>query len=187
MAEREMLGEVYIPPTQCHCKDYTNIGKISFHRQDHKFIKVECPVLFCLAISIPSLSVSPYTVTPQSATLYVPNLLVTSNCSAQLCMSANCGGCHSIFYRSCPVHKLESEVAVLKFKLGLTIHKTRQEACWQDFSLASYSNAILHSAPLPSEDVSGSPPVSLTPTTYYPASTPSLPQSKSFSSLNPDI
>lgn len=77
MAEREMLGEVYIPPTQCHCKDYTNIGKISFHRQDHKFIKVECPVLFCLAISIPSLSVSPYTVTPQSATLYVPNLLVT--------------------------------------------------------------------------------------------------------------
>lgn len=56
-----------------------------------------------------------------------------SDRSTQLCTCANCGCSHNVFHRCCPVYKLESKVAVFIFKLGLTLHETRQEARWRVF------------------------------------------------------
>lgn len=40
-------------------------------------------------------------------------------------MCANFGVTHNIFYKSCPAFKLQSDIAVLRFKLGLTLREAR--------------------------------------------------------------
>nr|XP_027238655.1 uncharacterized protein LOC113829645 [Penaeus vannamei] len=51
-----------------------------------------------------------------------------ANCPAQSRTCANCGGPHNVFYSGCTAYKFESELANLRFKLGLTLREARQEA-----------------------------------------------------------
>lgn len=72
-----------------------------------------------------------------------------SNCSAQACTCAKCGGSHDVFYRGCPTNKFESEEVNIRFKLGLALCEARQKAGQWGSALATYSCAVLHSSCLP--------------------------------------
>lgn len=67
-------------------------------------------------------------IVPQPTALYVPNLVMTSNCPAQSCTCDNWGDSHNVFHRNCHAYKFECEVTVLRQKLGLTLLEARQEA-----------------------------------------------------------
>lgn len=158
---------------------YTSIAKITFRRMTSliKFIMAESPAMLdhidpslVNVSNVGVLATQPSIVILQPLPSSVQPSHGHSNCPEQ---SRVCQFVALIMYFIGAV--LHTSLYVLRFKFGLTLHKTWWVASQQGFSLALYSNVVFHSAPsLSPQDVSTSPLVSLLPTPYIPISTPSL-------------
>lgn len=113
------------------------------------------------------------TAAPHSEALCVQLVHDRSNCSTESHTCDNCVGSHNALYRGCLTYKFESEVAILRVKLGLTLRKAKQEARRLGFSLTPYSNTdFCSSPPPPSQDVSAFPPIIPFSSHFYPLPPP---------------
>ncbi|XP_069993144.1 uncharacterized protein [Penaeus vannamei] len=193
MLTSTLSSQRYSIPPSGHLKNPTNTPKITFRRHDLPFNLIY--------IGGESLPVRPYQPPPhlcqncwrlghpekhcRTTARYPLRAQPSHNrsdYSAQSCTCANCGGPHNVFYRGCPTYKFESEVAALRYRLGLCVKPDRKHVDEASPILPTPEMSLALPLPLPPK-MFLHPPLSPIPTSYFPTSTSYLHHSKSFANL----